>query len=122
MAAQESDDQRSGADAVNRHTARVGAYTLPGSGFQRDRQRVFGPVILYVVPLFCLLTAVMSRSLQAAVVGLIILVGLLLLQDRWGLRRRAPWLGSEHKATAMLGWAVLLGLSVAALWATSVQH
>src|SRR5262245_10018748 len=96
----EPDDRRAEADAVNRQAGRAGAFALPGSGFQPDRRRVFGPVLLYLVPVFCLLTAVTSRALPPAVLGLELLVGLLLLQNRWGLRRRTPGLNSDQKPVA----------------------
>ncbi len=119
MYTDESTDRRPEAAAVNRHVARVGAYTFLGTGFRTAPRRLFGTAVLYLIPLFCLVTAVTARNPQAAVLGIEILVGLLLLQDRWGLRRRTPWLNSERKAVAMLAWAVLLGLGAAALWATS---
>lgn len=120
MATQTSNDRRTETDAVNRHAGRAGAFALPGSGFQADRRRLFGSSILYFVPVFCLGTAVMTGNLQAGVVGIASLFGLLLLQDRWGLRRRAPGLGSERKATALLAWAVLVALTLAALWLTGM--
>ncbi|HLH25360.1 MAG TPA: hypothetical protein VK066_22815 [Chloroflexota bacterium] len=62
-----------------------------------------------------------TRSLSLAVMAVEIVVGLLLLSDAWGLRRRLPSVNSESKRQAAVGWialvvGALLVRQVAACW------
>jgi O-antigen ligase len=119
MASNDGDDQQRAREQARRHAERAAAFAFPGSGVQRDSRHGAGSWLLYVVPAFCLVTAIGGRSLTAAVVGIALLVALLLLQDRWGLRRRAPLFSSRRPARAAAGWGGLVLLTLVALWAAS---
>jgi O-antigen ligase len=119
MASNECDDQQRSGEQARRHAERAAAFALPGSGVRPDGRRDLGALLLYVVPAFCLVSAIGSRSAAAAVAGVVLLVALLLLQDRWGLRRRAPQLGSGEPRVAALGWGGLVLLALAAFWVAS---
>jgi hypothetical protein len=119
MASNEGEDQQRAAEQARRQAERAAAFAFPGSGIRPDGRPDLGGLLLYAVPAFCLISAIGSRSAAAAVVGIVLLVGLLLLQDRWGLRRRAPLLGSGKPRAAALGWGVLALLALAAFWVAS---
>ncbi len=119
MASNEGDGPQGSGEQARRHAERAAAFAMPGSGVRRDERRNLGALLLYVVPAFCLVSAISSRSATAAVAGVVSLVALALLQDRWGLRRRAPLLGSGEPRAAALGWGGLVLLAVGAFWVAS---
>jgi hypothetical protein len=119
MASNEGDDHQRAGEQARRHAERAGAFALPGSGVRPSARRGPGALLLYVIPAFCLVSAIGSRSAVTAVVGIVLLAALLLLQDRWGLRRRAPLLGSGEPRVAAVGWGTLALLAVAAFWVAS---
>ena len=119
MARNEGDDQQRSGEQARRHAERAAAFAFPGSGVRPDGRHDLGALLLYVVPAFCLVSAISSRSAAAAVAGVVVLVALLLLQDRWGLRCRAPLLGSGEARVAALGWGGLVLLALAAFWVAS---
>jgi hypothetical protein len=119
MVSNEGDGQQRAGEQARRHAERAAAFAFPGSGVRPAARRGLGALLLYVVPAFCLVSAIGSRSAAAAVVGMVLLAALLLLQDRWGLRRRAPLLGSSDPRAAALGWGGLALLALAAFWVAS---
>jgi hypothetical protein len=119
MASNEGDDQQRAGEQARRHAERAAAFAFPGSGVQPQGRRGLGGLLLYIVPAFCLVSAIGGRSAAPAVVGFVLLAALLLLQDRWGLRRRAPLLSSGKPRLAALGWGVLALLALAAFWLAS---